>query len=59
MKYRVKDITIRADRDYLPGEIIDLSEDDAAPMLHHLDLLEEKETSDKRDKTGKFKRCKT
>ncbi len=42
MRYTVKDTHIRhGDRIYGPGEVIELAEQEAAPLLHHLELVED------------------
>ncbi len=41
MRYTVKDTHIRhGDRTYGPGEMIELTDEEAASLLHHLELIE-------------------
>jgi len=46
MRYSVKDTHIRhGDRTYGPGEAIELTEEEAAPIAHHLEAVEAGEKS--------------
>lgn len=41
MRYTIKDTHIRhGDKTYGPGSVIELSEEEAAPLLHHLEPVE-------------------
>lgn len=42
MRYTVKDTHIRHnDKTYGPGSVVELAEEEAAPLLHHLELIED------------------